>query len=108
RSTSAISSDACIEASRTETRSSAVRRRSRRATVSGPARRIRGSTTARSQLRPVVIPSLPEQTGRPEPFPKCPLLLVAEDIRIADLHRQVLAVRVLLEVRGQREALDEV
>ena len=52
-----------------------------------------------------MVPGLLEQARRAELLPARRLLLVAEDVRIADLHRHVLPPRVLLDVGGVGEAL---
>ena len=55
-----------------------------------------------------MVPRLLEETGRPEVLAARLLLRLAKHVRLADLHRHVLPVGVLLHVRGKREALDDV
>src|SRR6266542_7148304 len=60
------------------------------------------------ELRVIVIPGFSEKIFGPQPLAKHVPLVVAEHVRGADLHRHVLAAGILLEVSGQREALQHV
>src|SRR3712207_8057050 len=59
-------------------------------------------------LRIIVVPGLLEEARVPEFFAARLLLLRAEDVRLADLHRHVLAVGVLPDASGERAAPQDV
>ena len=55
-----------------------------------------------------MIPGFLEEARRPQFLAGSLLLRFAEDVRFADLHRHVLAIGVFLDIRGEREAFDDV
>src|SRR5690349_17474092 len=72
-------------------------------TLAAEARGLRGC-----DFRAKMIPGFPVERGGPEPRPAGILFGLAEYVRRANLHRQVLPRGVLFEIDGEGEALDEI